>query len=383
MIIMKKSVTGRRLFVLFIVLLVAPLCCYLLIPTGNQHVEKEFFKHIPVTVAVTKKNETEDVVEAPMKDRPRRLPATQEATNKHKPEDVAETDELKDTLPQSVIGGVKTLIFFLAFSHSGHSIVASLMDGHPHMVVSHEFDLFTQLTRKRPSPTKSEIFNALWNNTRRSVINGPRAENATRKGYTLFIDGLYQGKYVDYVDVIGDKKGQGTIEMLLWDPDEWLRVLNILKSLNTTLKMINVIRNPYDTIATSVLFMSKERSIGFGYIKQWNETHEVNSRIIMQEISHYFSLHKATLYAKEKYKLDTIEIHSKDLIIDPKGTLLKICNSLAVTCSNEYLEICNFKIFKSESRTRHLVKWTDTQLQMIQQNIDKYSNLKGYSFDSL
>ena len=46
--------------------------------------------------------------------RPRRLPAN---------ENKAKTDELEDTLPQSVIDGVKTLMFFLAFSHSGHSIV--------------------------------------------------------------------------------------------------------------------------------------------------------------------------------------------------------------------------------------------------------------------
>ena len=76
--------------------------------------------------------------------------------------------------------------------------------------------------------------------------------------------------------------------MLLLEPNKWLRVLNILRSLNTTLKMINVICNPYDNIATSDLFMSKERSIGFGDIKQSNETHQVNSRIIMNEISHYF-----------------------------------------------------------------------------------------------
>ena len=72
--------------------------------------------------------------------------------------------------------------------------------------------------------------------------------------------------------MIGDKEGQGTIEMLLWDPNEWLRVFNILKSLNTTLKMINVIRNPFDNIATSVLFSSKERSKGFGLMKHMKLT---------------------------------------------------------------------------------------------------------------
>ena len=39
--------------------------------------------------------------------RPRRLPAN---------ENKAKTDELEDTLPQSVIDGVQTLMLFLAFS---------------------------------------------------------------------------------------------------------------------------------------------------------------------------------------------------------------------------------------------------------------------------
>ena len=349
----------RQLALISVIFCIVPayyLCCYLASIHAHRG-EYEFMTRqssIPVTLVVTKKNTTED------------------AASDH-----------EDKLPSSVIDGVKTFVFFLALSHSGHSIVASLMDGHPNMVISHEFDLFNKLASKSLSPTKTEIFNALWNNTRRTIINGPRAKTATRKGYTLFIDGLYQGRYVDHIDVIGDKRGLGTIEMLLLDPNKWLSVLNTLKSLNTTLKMIHVIRNPFDNIATSVLFSSKERSIGFGDIKQSNETREVNSRIVMNEISHYFLYHEAAVNVKEKYNVDTIEIHNKDLISDPKGTLLKICNSLAVTCSNEYLEICSNKIFKSESRTRYMVKWTDRQLQSVQQNIDEYGNLKGYSFNSL
>ena len=83
--------------------------------------------------------------------------------------------------------------------------------------------------------------------------------------------------------------------------------------------MIHVIHNPFDNIATSsVLFTLKKRSIGFGNIKQSNETHEVNSRIIMNEISHYFVYHEAAINVMEKYNLDTIEIHSKDLISDSR-----------------------------------------------------------------
>ena len=84
----------------------------------------------------------------------------------------------------------------------------------------------------------------------KSIINdGLRAEATNIKGYTLFVDGLYQGRYVDHIDVIGDKKGLTTVEMLLESPHKWLVAFNVLKSLNT-MKVISVIRNPYDNIAT-------------------------------------------------------------------------------------------------------------------------------------
>jgi len=288
--------------------------------------------------------------------------------------------DLKD-LPQSVIDGVKTFVFFLGHARSGHSIVGSLMDSHPHMVISHEFDLFGSLSSRSLAPNKSEIFNALWGNTKRAVNSGLRTETANKKGYTLFVDGLYQGRYVDHIDVIGDKKGGSTTGMLLKNPDKWLYCFDIIKSLAGTVKVIHVIRNPYDNIATLILysFTSKRH---FGELKESNNTYKINSTLIKNKIKIYFSLFKAIADAKKKYNLDIIEIHGKDLISNPRGTLLKMCNDLGVTCSNDYLEMCSNKIYKTQSETRYMIQWTNDQLQNVQQNIEKYSSLRGYSFDS-
>ena len=106
-------------------------------------------------------------------------------------------------LPQSVIDQTKTFAFFLGYPHSasGHSIVGTLMDSHPHIVISHEVDVFlkesfvhvcthshsyTQTHRHRHTrmyahgththshthtrtyadgtlrPTKQDIFNVVW-----------------------------------------------------------------------------------------------------------------------------------------------------------------------------------------------------------------------------
>ena len=100
-------------------------------------------------------------------------------------------------------------------------------------------------------------------------------------------------------------------------------------------------------------------------------------------IDNYFTYLRTILSAKKEYNLDIIEIHNKDLILDPRGTLLKLCGSLGVTCSDNYLDICSNKIYKTESRTRHLINWTNEGLEMVQQNIGKYNLLKDYTFDSL
>jgi len=288
-----------------------------------------------------------------------------------------------ENLPQSVIDGVKTFVFFLGHPHSGHSIVASLLDSHPHMVISHEADLFTKLSRGSLAPTKSEVFNAIWNNTKTTIVDGKRA-GSTLKGYTLLVDDLYQGKYEDYIDVIGDKKAGSTTMMLQRQPDKWSNVFNNLKSLigTMTLKVIHVIRNPYDNIATNLMY-SFNTKIEFRDAKQSNETFEVDADRIERKIENYFLCHQAIMDAEKTYNLDIIKIHGKDLISDPRGTLMKMCNYLEVTCSNNYLEICSNVVFKTESRTRYLIKWTDEQLKMIQQNIEKFTSLKGYSFGSM
>ena len=278
-------------------------------------------------------------------------------------------------LPQHVIDGVKTFIFFVGHPCSGHSIVGSLIDSHPHMVVSHEFTVFQKLSSGFLAPTKSEIFNALWNFDRNMSLM--RSYNI--KGYTLAVDGLYKGKYVDHIDVIGDKRGDGTVQLFIDHPSNWSSVYNILQSLNVTLKVIHVIRNPYDNIASHV-FLS-ENYFKFKYIKRSNKVYTFNSTA--NSIKMYFQYHQAIISLKEKYNLDIIKVHGKDLISDPKGTLSKLCNQLGVTCSDDYLEKCNKKIFKTESRTRLLLKWTEEQLELIQQNIRKYNCLKGYTFDSM
>ena len=290
----------------------------------------------------------------------------------------------KPMLPQYVTDHIETFVFFLGHAHSGHSIVGSLMDSHPHMVISNALDIFKMLSKGIIAPNRTEIFNAIWKNTVKTIITGARTKN--KKGYNLTLSNLCQGKYVDNIDVMGDKFGGGTVKLLLESPTKWLAVFNVLKLLNVTLKVMLVLCNPYDVIASGLMLDGKIMSdliSRYAYFKRNSVIIKFTPKQIKAHILSYFKYLEAILEAKKTYNLDIIEIHGKSLIFDPRGTLLKLCSNLGVTCSKNFLDICNSKIYKTQSRTRHLINWTNERLQIVQQNVKKYSSLKGYTFDSM
>ena len=109
-------------------------------------------------------------------------------------------------LPSEVINGIKKFVFFVGYERSGHSIVRSLMDAHPHVVIAHEFFLFKKFDKLEQVPNdyswRDNLFQSLY-----SVSSRSRTRAGSAKGYTLKVKGLWEGTYDDHIEVIGDKSG--------------------------------------------------------------------------------------------------------------------------------------------------------------------------------
>jgi hypothetical protein len=61
------------------------------------------------------------------------------------------------------------------------------------------------------------------------------------------VPGQWQGTYQDKLEIIGDKKGGTTSAILANKPEELDRVRDLVK---VPIKLVHVIRNPFDAIAT-------------------------------------------------------------------------------------------------------------------------------------
>ena len=103
---------------------------------------------------------------------------------------------------------LKYFLLFVGYARSGHSIVAALLDAHPHVVISEEVQIILtwRTARIKKNYSKYDLFKRILMNSEVVTTKQEfRSPNRTTKYYTLEIPGLFQGRYEDYIEVIGDK----------------------------------------------------------------------------------------------------------------------------------------------------------------------------------
>ena len=94
-----------------------------------------------------------------------------------------------------VYDGVKTLLIFIGYPRSGHTLVSSLLDAHPHVIVANEFDVigkWDELTAGNRN--KYYLFDQLYLNSKEKADVGDRSAT-TQRGYSYHVPGQWQGTY--------------------------------------------------------------------------------------------------------------------------------------------------------------------------------------------
>ena len=295
-------------------------------------------------------------------------------------------------LTSQSIQGVEKFVFFIGYSRSGHSVVASMIDAHPNAILAHEFDLFRRLTTGNDYLfNKSRLFNALYQDSYSEARAGWRSENSTfkRKGYSLKLNASesWHGKFRT-LKVIGDKAGGRTSHVYREKPDAFRRVYcSLVDTIRVPVRVIHVVRNPYDIIATRILYQIARVSGEGGKKARVNSTIELKEDRAMMYMYAFNSLYSEVAAVRAMIKdcnLTVLEIHNVDFVHNPRKEVKFLCEFLGLSCSESYLEMCEKAVYKNVSRTRDAVKWPVQVKKLVEMRIIRlFPSFKRYSLTGL
>ena len=290
------------------------------------------------------------------------------------------------TLNQTTIDGVRTFLFFVGYPRSGHSIVASCLDAHPDAIVAHEFNLFAKLLMPQVAAqikNRTVLYSALYQNSFRQSLLGWRSGQDLyrgQKGYTLQVNSTnsWQGKF-RRLTVIGDKSGGVTSHTYRDAPGQFMAAYKELSELvRVPIKVIHVVRNPFDIVATKLLYRLSETKGKKGDYSLGSPI--TNVRHVMQAIKAVES--EANSVNSLLKELDALEVHSEDFILNTKNTVKQMCDFLGLDCPDSYLQICDKATYDQPSRSRSVVTWTKASQWYVEELIAKFPFFSKYTLDS-
>ena len=284
------------------------------------------------------------------------------------------------TLSLATVNAVERFVFFVGYARSGHSMIGSVMDAHPNMVIAHEYFVLEKCSRmlKRGLHTlkdKLNLFNSLYSNSYLTSKCGWRSDTNTSKGYNFNLDFNWQGTFEDKLRVIGDKSGNSAVQVLATKRGD--ECLKDIISLNISLTAVHVVRNPFDMIATSILYKINRGSTN----RQINGTVHVEEGLVYQRARGIFSHANTIERLRTTGKVPVVEVHIEDYIQNPRTVILEMCQYFNVECPSDYVQECVKKAYRHVSRTRDLIEWPRKILYFIQQQMKRYSFFSGYTIE--
>jgi hypothetical protein len=247
---------------------------------------------------------------------------------------------------------VEAYCMFIGHGRTGHSLVGSLLNGHPEMVVSHELDALRLLDRAQVPLSRDQLFSAIMQRDAEFTGLGREWTN-----YSYDVPETAQGEF-DRLRVIGDKKGAATTRRLGQHPE---LLGDLRETVSVPLRVVHVVRNPFDTIASRRKL--KETWQEYGVEKFFANADNVELVSEMLDDDELFRL------------------HHEDHVSETADVLSDLCAFLGVDADDDYLSACEDFVFESPKQTRDEVAWRDEEVERIERKSQEYDWLAEYRFD--
>ena len=249
---------------------------------------------------------------------------------------------------------IENYCIFIGYQRSGSSLIGALLDAHPNAVIAHELNVMQYFAANF---NKNQIYYLLQQNSQEYAERG-----RNWSGYSYQVPNQWQGKFAK-IKVIGDKKAALSAIQLSKNPQLLQQIKN---TVTIPIKIIHIMRNPYDNITT--MFKKSDRK----------RTNALNFR---ETIEYYFSLCDDIKQIKLVSSAPVFEIKQESVIDNPQKNLRELCNFLNLEADEAYLQDCASIVFKSPRKTRETIEWKPEDIELVAEKISFYDFLQGYSFE--
>jgi hypothetical protein len=222
---------------------------------------------------------------------------------------------------------VQSLVLFVGNARSGTTLVRSLLDAHPNVVLGNEVNVLERFSAGEDWPTVAGRIFASADRFRRA----PEWE-----GYGYEIP---RGQRPSAVLVIGDKKAGASARALMKD----LFVLDRVAEWSALpLRIVHCVRHPLDVITTKTMRNGKPL--------RWN-------------LERYFETEQTAAYLHDQSGPGQFSrIYLEELIAEPDVVLTSLLASLDLSADRDYFARCKAAIFDRPSTTRDRQPWTADDL---------------------
>ena len=275
---------------------------------------------------------------------------------------------------------VNRFVMFFGFARSGHSWIGSLLDASPNALIGNEVDALRMYNTKI---NKTETFSKL---ARSSFFCG---KYDRLQAYNYTIPGLWQGKVRDKLEVIGDKRGGRSTYTLLqlgsnpWENERDARAQKkyfdgFLRYLKVEPRIIVVLRNPFDMIATKLLRTIENEE------RQRHPMNEERLRHLMNElVGSTLREYKEVLWAVKNLG-DPRQWHvmtMENFATNTEKELLSLCKFTGVDCPPDMIAKVVEKTHHEVHHTKHMIQWKSSQEKVvsdyIKENLSLYYDNDG------
>jgi hypothetical protein len=245
---------------------------------------------------------------------------------------------------------IEKFCFFIGYAGSGHSVIGSVLNAHPEIVISHELNALRYIEKRFG---RAQLFSLIL---RRDQEFGSADRTWTDHDYG--VPNQFQGRY-NRLRVIGDKKGARSALLLNKRPELLDR---LRRTVTVPIRVIHVTRNPFDSIVSQAV----RRDMG---LRRSTYLYEKSCQAVASA--------RSLLGPTELF-----DLAHESFTENPKVAIADLCAFVGVEPGESYLDDCAEIVWPTTNRRRDAVEWSLEERRGVEELIARYSFLSQYSFEA-